>query len=69
MVATINQHIVVATTLFMLMNVSITEEKCKEQVLKHNDIAFLLSQLNFGQGRVNIIHHVQVICRRESMVK
>ena len=47
-------------TMFNTFNVSITEEKCKEKLLKQDEIAFLF-KLNFGQGKVNIIHHFQAV--------
>ena len=46
-------------TMFNTFNVSITEEKCKEKLLKQDEIAFLF-KLNFGQGKVNI-HHFQAV--------
>ena len=46
--------------MFEKFNATITEEKCKDQLLKQDEIAYLF-KLNFGQGRVNIIHHFQEI--------
>ena len=47
-------------TMFNTFNATITESKCKEQLLKQDEIAFLF-KLNFGQGKVNIIHHFQEV--------
>ena len=46
--------------MFHTFKVSITKEKCKEQIVKQDKFAFLF-KLIFGQERVNTIHHFQEI--------
>ena len=46
--------------LFQTFKATITKEECKKQMIKQNEIAFLF-QMNFGQGKINLIHHCQEI--------
>ena len=46
--------------LFNTFNSAITNDECKNQMLKHDEVAFLF-KMNFGQGRINILHHFQEI--------
>ena len=46
--------------LFENFDASITEDRCKEQMLRQQEIAFLF-KMNFGQGKIDMIHHCQEI--------
>ena len=49
--------------LFQTFNADITTNECKEQMIKQNEIVFLF-KMNFGQGKVNMLHHCQEIGRK-----
>ena len=47
-------------TLFQTFNASISDEECKKQLIKQNELSFLLAT-NFGKGSIAIIHHCNEI--------
>ena len=46
--------------LFLTFNADIISNDCKEQMIKQNKLVFLF-KMNFGQGKVNMLHHCQEI--------
>ena len=46
--------------LFENFNAAITKQECKDKMMKQREIAFLF-KMNFGQSKVDMIHHCQEI--------
>ena len=46
--------------LFETFNATLIDNECREQLLKYDEINFLF-KMNFGQGKVDMIHHCQEV--------